>query len=111
MIEQVCRIIAADRSMDKTAAAQLHTSLNLAGFRAHAAVAGLLQLCRELEASGLLSHEATTRIQDAIYNELIEQVPRSLIGDPDYAHRLKRRLGCLFAGTSDLVSKPSRPTH
>ena len=63
--------------MDKTAAAQLHTSLNLAGFRAHAAVAGLLQLCRELETSGLLSHEAIARIEDAIFNELIEQVPQS----------------------------------
>lgn len=95
--------------MDKTAAAQLHTSLNLAGFRAHAAVAGLLQLCRELEATGLLSHEALARIQDAIFNELIEQVPRSLIGDPDYARRLKRRLGCLSRAPAISFQGRARP--
>jgi hypothetical protein len=41
---------------------ELHHSLNLAGFRALATAAGLLHLCRELEAAGALPADALDRV-------------------------------------------------
>jgi hypothetical protein len=92
--------------MDKRPAAELHNSLGLAGFRALATAAGLLQLCRELEASGVLNRDAIGRIKQAVHDELMEQVPRSKLGDAAFARRLRERLDHLFAGSERLGENP-----
>jgi hypothetical protein len=88
--------------MARDAAADLHRSLHIAGFRALATTAGLLQLCRELEAAGVLPPPAIARIRDAMFHELMEQAPRSLTGDPAFASRLRTRLEKLFSGAATL---------
>jgi len=89
---------------------ELHTSLHLAGFRALATAAGLLQLCRELQASGVLAQDGVERIKTAVHGELMEQVPRSRIGDADFSRRLRERLDRLFTGTDNLKDDPVLPT-
>lgn len=92
--------------MDRTTIAELHSSLNIAGFRALATAAGLLQLCRELEMAGVLMPIATARIRDAMFNELMEQAPRSVSNDEMFAARLRQRLENLFSGAERLADEP-----
>lgn len=47
--------------MDYVEATRINRDLQLVGFRAHASAIGLLQLIKELRASGHLSEKATER--------------------------------------------------
>lgn len=85
---------------------ELHRLLNLAGFRALATAAGLLQLCRELEGAEVLPADAIGRIRQAIFDELMEQAPRSAGGDKAFERRLRERLGNLFSGIERLSDDP-----
>ena len=98
-----------EEQLDQQSTTELHRSLNLAGFRALATAAGLLQLCRELQASGVLTSDGVDRIKAAVHGELMEQVPRSLIGNASFASRLRERLDRLFAGTASLTDEPVLP--
>ena len=88
--------------MTKDAPADLHRSLTIAGFRALAAAAGLLQLCRELESAGVLAPAAIGRVRQAMFDELLEQAPRSVSNDPEFAARLRTQLEKLFSGAASL---------
>jgi hypothetical protein len=88
--------------MDRTSSSDLHRSLNLAGFRALATAAGLLQLCHELGEAGVLAPAAIGRIQQRMFDELMEQAPRSVSTDEQFAKRLRQRLENLFAGEERL---------
>jgi len=87
----------------------LHHSLNLAGFRALATAAGLLQLCRELEAAGSLSPGAIERVREAMFNELMQQAAPSRRHDAAFAAHLRRRLEGLFSGAERLGDAPVLP--
>ncbi len=82
--------------------ADLHRSLNIAGFRALATAAGLLQLCREMEAAKVLPSAAIARVRQAMFDELMEQAPRSVTSSPEFAARLRTRLEKLFSGDASL---------
>jgi len=88
---------------------ELHHSLNLAGFRALATAAGLLQLCRELRAAGILHVEAIDRIRDAMFKELIESAAPSRRHDPAFRDHLRRRIESLFSGAESLNDTPVLP--
>lgn len=88
--------------MTRETSADLHRTLNMAGFRALATAAGLLQLCRELTAAGVLPPEAMMRVRQAMFDELVEQAPSSLRSDPNFEARLRTRLEKLFSGTAHL---------
>lgn len=95
--------------MDRATTAERHSSLNLAGFRALATAAGLLQLCRELETAGVLSSDAISRVRQSMFDELMHQAPRSLANDRAFARRLEERLTNLFAGAERLAENPVSP--
>lgn len=88
---------------------ELHHSLNLAGFRALATAAGLLQLCRELEAAGVLPPAALEHVREAMFNELMEQAAPARRHDPAFAAHLRRRLEGLFSGAERLGDTPVLP--
>lgn len=89
---------------------ELHHSLNLAGFRALATAAGLVQLCRELEAAKLLSPDAIDRVRDSMFNELMEQAAPARRHDAAFAAHLRRRLEGLFSGAERLGDTPILPS-
>src|SRR5690606_31743936 len=57
-------------------ARELHRTLEFIGLRAQATTVGLIQLCAELEAAGVLKGEAIARIKDAIFREMAVTPPR-----------------------------------
>lgn len=82
--------------MEKHEAQKAHLDLQLAGFRSLATAAGFLQLTRELKARNVIDGEATERIREAMLSELLENLPRSLVGDAKYEDQLRRRLSSLL---------------
>jgi hypothetical protein len=80
--------------------------LNIAGLRALATSAGLLQLCRELELAGVLAPAATGRIRQAMFDDLMDQAPPAVVKDAEFADRLQRRLANLFAGVERVSDEP-----
>ncbi|UYY79640.1 hypothetical protein [Sphingomonas sp. R1] len=90
---------------------ELHHSLNLAGFRALATAAGLLQLCRELKTAGILPAEAIDRVRDAMFKELIEGAAPSRRHDPAFRDHLRHRLEGLFSGVESLNDTPVVPSR
>jgi hypothetical protein len=83
-------------------AQKLHTALGLAGFRALATAAGLLQLTRELQSAGVLDAPAVERIREAMLHELLANVARPLAGKASYEEQLRNRLKALFSGAANL---------
>lgn len=84
-----------------TGAKHRHDSLNLVGLRALATAAGLLQLCRELRAAGVLKDEAIERIKQSILDELLMQSARSA-SRRDQEQSMRARLDDLFSGSAQL---------
>ncbi|GAA0732304.1 hypothetical protein GCM10009075_04270 [Sphingomonas trueperi] len=97
-------------AMAEDSKTELHHSLNLAGFRALATAAGLLQLCRELEAANLLPSAAIDRVRDAMFDELMEQAAPARRHDAAFAAHLRRRLEGLFSGAERLGDTPILPS-
>lgn len=74
-----------------------HYELRNVGLRAQATAAGLVQLCKELHASGLLDDAAVERIKEAIADELEIDAPRSMT-IPQYRRDVRERLTRIFSG-------------
>lgn len=83
-------------------ARKVHDLLGLAGFRSLTTAAGLFQMARELKAAGIFDDAAIERISEAMLSELLENAPRSLIGDHDHEDHLRLRLKELFSGAQSL---------
>lgn len=84
--------------MEQSKAKKSHFELQHAGFRSRATAAGFLQLTRELKALAVIDDQAIERIREAMLSELLENLPRSLVGDSAYEDRLRERLKALLAG-------------
>jgi hypothetical protein len=81
--------------MDTSETRKLHSEVSLAGFRAHAAAIGLLQLIRELRRAEVLSDSAAGRVRDAIIDDLA--LSRSVhVEEREFRERLKTRLDKLM---------------
>ena len=83
----------------KREAQKAHLDLQLAGFRSLATAAGFLQLTRELRARDVIDEGSIDRIREAMLSELLENLPRSLVGDANYEDHLRKRLSSLLAQT------------
>ena len=82
--------------MSATEDERRHTEIELAGFRAHAASVGLLQLLKELRDAGVLDESAISRVRDAIIEELA--LKRPLRADAaEFRARIRVRLDRLLA--------------
>lgn len=76
---------------------KLHFDMSNVGLRAHATAAGLLQLCVELRAAGVLNEAAIDRIKSAIACDIEVSAPRS-VATPQFRKDIKTRLDRLFSG-------------
>ena len=86
--------------MDAAGTRKQHSEVNLAGFRAHAAAVGLLQLIRELRSAGVIDDAATDRVRDAIVDDLA--LSRSVhVDEGEFRERLASRLDKLLAVSPD----------
>ena len=74
---------------------QLHDTLDFIGLRAHATVAGLLQLCSELVAARVIDAEAVERIKAAIHREIMIRQKRRHDRN-EFGSMLKDRLDAIF---------------
>lgn len=74
---------------------QLHDTLNFIGLRAHATAAGLLQLCSELVAAGVIEVAAVDRIKAAIHCEIMLTQGRRHDRD-EFGLMLRERLDAIF---------------
>ena len=73
-----------------------HNEINLAGFRAHGATVGLIQILKELRRSGALDESAISRVRNAVADELA--LKRPLRADADqFRERIRNRLDRLLA--------------
>lgn len=89
--------------MDRTQkeqALKLHECLDFIGLRAQATSVGLLQLCAELVAAGVLSDEAVQRIKSAIQHDITVSRPRKY-GQADFDQLLRKRLDAIFPNSGD----------
>ncbi len=82
---------------------RLHFDVVNVGLRAQATAVGLVQLCVELRAAGVLPEAALTRIKDAIADEVSVAGPRRR-GQQDYRREVRDRLDQLFAGEAKVGS-------
>lgn len=82
---------------------RLHFDLANVGLRAHATAVGLVQLCIELQRTGVLDAPSVERIKDAIADEVSLGAPRS-IGSHAYRSDIRARLDRLFAGGQEVGS-------
>ena len=73
--------------------------------RAQATAAGLVQLCNELRASGLLDDQAIGRIKEVIADELAENYPRSMTKQA-FRSNVQDRLNKVFAGREPVGPSP-----
>jgi hypothetical protein len=89
---------------EKERAIKLHDCLDYIGLRAQATSVGLLQLCSELVAVGVLDDAAVDRIKDAIQHDITVSRPRKH-GQADFEHLLRKRLDSIFpsAGSRQAV--------
>ena len=81
--------------MDTAETRKMHLEVDLAGFRAHAAAVGFLQLIRELRRSGILDDAAVARVRDAVIDELALSRPMRS-AENEFRQRLKARLDKLL---------------
>ena len=75
-----------------------HYELKDVGLRAQATAAGLVQLCKELQAAGILGEEAIARIKTSIADEIALTAPRSIRRE-EFRRDVCTRLDSLFAGS------------
>ncbi len=81
--------------MDTLSSKKLHSEVSLAGFRAHAATVGLLQLIRELRRVEVLDDAAVGRVRDAVVADLALSRPVHET-ESAFRERLKARLDRLL---------------
>ena len=89
--------------MDRTEqeqARKLHQCLDYVGLRAHATSVGLLQLCAELVAVGVLDDNAVGRIKNAIRRDISVSRPRKH-GQAEFDTLLGERLDAVFPSSCD----------
>lgn len=79
----------------------MHYDLKNVGLRAHATAAGLVQLCKELKAAGVLEDDAVSRIKDAIADEIALTAPRP-IRRAEFRQDICERLNSIFSGEAKL---------
>lgn len=87
-------------------ARELHRTLEFIGLRAQATTVGLIQLCAELVAAGLLKDEAVERIKDAIFREIAVTHPRGY-NRAEFERTLRARLDAIFPRSND--AEPRSP--
>jgi hypothetical protein len=87
---------------EKEKALRLHECLDYIGLRAQATSVGLLQLCSELVAVGVLDDAAVQRIKGAIHRDITVSRSRRQYGQADFDALLRKRL-------DDLFPKPGGP--
>ncbi|WP_188054805.1 hypothetical protein [Sphingosinithalassobacter sp. CS137] len=75
-------------------AAELHENLDYIGLRAQATSVGLVQLCAELVAAGVLDDAAMERVKQAIRADIL--VSRRVHDRAGFAELLKERLDAIF---------------
>ena len=83
-----------DRS-EKEQAIRLHECLDFIGLRAQATSVGLLQLCAELVAVGVLDDAAVGRIKNAIRKDITVSRRRKH-GQDEFEETLRKRLDSVF---------------
>ena len=84
---------------------RMHQSIGLLGMRAQATAAGLVQLCHELRARGLLDDESIERIKEAIADELVDSAPRSMTKSA-FRSTVQNRLDRVFEGVERVGPLP-----
>jgi hypothetical protein len=84
----------------KEQAIKLHDCLDYIGLRAQATSVGLLQLCAELVAVGVLDDAAVERIKNAIQHDITVSRPRKH-GQADFETLLRKRLDAVFPSAGD----------
>lgn len=87
---------------------RMHHELTAVGLRAQATAAGLVQLCRELNAVGILDDKALDRIKGVIADEISLTGPRSFT-QAQYRQGVCERLDAIFAGRESLGSAEGFP--
>jgi len=80
---------------EKEQAIRLHECLDFIGLRAQATSVGLLQLCAELVAVGVLDNEAVERIKHAIRKDITVS-RRGKYGQSEFEETLRKRLDSVF---------------
>lgn len=80
---------------------RLHLDLKNVGLRAQATAAGLVQLCKELQAAGVLSDDAVGRIKESIADEIALTAPRPMLR-ADFRKEVCERLNAIFSGAEKL---------
>lgn len=88
-----------DRSQ-KEQAIRLHECLDYIGLRAQATSVGLLQLCAELVAAGVLDDDAVDRIKNAIQHDITVSRARKH-GQLEFETVLRQRLDAVFPKSGD----------
>jgi hypothetical protein len=82
---------------------RLHFDLMNVGLRAQATAVGLVQLCIELRAQGVLNDSALERIKSAIADDVSISAPRGSTSQ-QYREDIKSRLDRLFTGSEEVGS-------
>lgn len=80
---------------------KLHFDLTNVGLRAQATAAGLVQLCRELQAAGVIDEAALMRIKRAIADDIVITAPRALKKE-NFHGDICTRLDAIFSGESKI---------
>lgn len=80
---------------------RLHLDLKNVGLRAQATAAGLVQLCKELQAAGILGDEAIWRVKEAIADEIALTAPRPVVR-AEFRKDVCERLDRIFSGAEKL---------
>ena len=92
--------------MSEAERTRMHQSIGLLGLRAQATAAGLVQLCHELRARGLLDDETIERIKGAIVDELVNNAPRSMTKSA-FRSIVQTRLDRVFEGVERVGPLPT----
>ena len=87
---------------------QLHFDMTNVGLRAQATAAGLVQLCRELQAAGVIDDQALARIKRAISDDIVITAPRS-VKKEQFREEICTRLDSIFSGESRVGSANDLP--
>ncbi|MGO4167988.1 hypothetical protein [Novosphingobium sp. YAF33] len=87
---------------------RLHQDLKNVGLRAQATAAGLVQLCKELQAVGVLGDAAVSRVKEAIANEIALTAPRPILRE-DFRRDVCARLDAIFSGAEKLGPAEEMP--
>lgn len=80
---------------------KLHHDLKNVGLRAQATAAGLVQLCKELQAAGVINEDAVGRVKNAIADEIALTAPRPMLR-ADFRREVCERLNGIFSGAEKL---------